>query len=404
MKYLFFLTTAAIAIAAQAAAAAPVVSATGFAVTEQIGSAAFTIQLSEPATTTVEVSYAIAGCTAEAGADFSATSSSVSIELGETSVSVPVSILDDTLPEGTETIILSLTSAQNAVLPPKTYGYGSILDDDGEIGVPARGDINKDGRSDIIVEYQPKKGEPSGGIIVWGVDGNGTDPNGSLGFTVLEGGWSYTLAGNFDGDALTDILLTDAEGAMAMATGTEAGLSQPRSLTVEAVPGQIIGSGDFDGDSYDELVSWDADQSLAWICRMAASGIACSESIQPPEQSGAVWSLLGTADFDSDRRPDLFWLDETAHTLVVQSIVDLKEVSWAVMQPQSHPGSEWKVAAIGDFNGDGDNDILWQNNTSQRLVVWFLHDLSRICGVFLNPARLDASNFQNYSWTIVAPR
>jgi hypothetical protein len=33
----------------------------------------------------------------------------------------------------------------------------------------------------------------------------------------------------------------------------------------------------------------------------------------------------------------------------------------------------WKVAGIGDFNGDGISDILWQNTVDGSFVMWLMH-------------------------------
>ncbi len=34
----------------------------------------------------------------------------------------------------------------------------------------------------------------------------------------------------------------------------------------------------------------------------------------------------------------------------------------------------WSVAAIGDYNGDGTDDILWQNNSSGFVGLYEMHD------------------------------
>ena len=35
--------------------------------------------------------------------------------------------------------------------------------------------------------------------------------------------------------------------------------------------------------------------------------------------------------------------------------------------------SDWSVAVIGDFNGDGEADILWWNSTTGQVYVWFIN-------------------------------
>ena len=54
------------------------------------------------------MSYSVSG-TATAGSDFTALSGSVTIPAGDTSATVTVSILEDVLIEGDETLVLTLT-------------------------------------------------------------------------------------------------------------------------------------------------------------------------------------------------------------------------------------------------------------------------------------------------------
>jgi len=35
--------------------------------------------------------------------------------------------------------------------------------------------------------------------------------------------------------------------------------------------------------------------------------------------------------------------------------------------------SDWNIAGIGDFNGDGDADILWRNSTTGEVYIWLMN-------------------------------
>ena len=89
--------------------------------------ATFTISLSAPSGKPVTVSYATANDSATAGSDYQAVSGSVTFAPGETTKTVTVTILADSLPEGTETFFVRLTGPANATVLDGE-GLGSIVD------------------------------------------------------------------------------------------------------------------------------------------------------------------------------------------------------------------------------------------------------------------------------------
>jgi Calx-beta domain/CARDB/Peptidase M10 serralysin C terminal len=79
--------------------------------------------------TTLTVSYTIDG-TATNGVDYTSLGRSATIAAGQTSVVVPISVIDDTLVEGDETVILSLNSSSGYSLGSSSTGTVTIGDDD----------------------------------------------------------------------------------------------------------------------------------------------------------------------------------------------------------------------------------------------------------------------------------
>jgi len=105
------------------------VSIGDLSVDENGGNANLTVTLSDVATGAVSVDVATTDLTAIDGSDYTATSSSVSFAAGETSKTVAIPILDDSLFESSESFEVSLTNASGAIIGTPTAEV-TIIDDD----------------------------------------------------------------------------------------------------------------------------------------------------------------------------------------------------------------------------------------------------------------------------------
>jgi len=92
--------------------------------------AAFAVTLSGPSSQPVTVNYATANGTATAGSDYTAASAQLTFAPGETSKTVNVAVLGDTIDEANETFTLNLSGATNATIATGA-GTATITDDDG---------------------------------------------------------------------------------------------------------------------------------------------------------------------------------------------------------------------------------------------------------------------------------
>jgi hypothetical protein len=92
--------------------------------------AVFMVTLSAASTQQVTVQYATANGTATAGIDYTATSGTLTFAAGQTSRTITVPVLGDSVAEGTETFVVNLSNPVNATIADG-QGQGTILDDDG---------------------------------------------------------------------------------------------------------------------------------------------------------------------------------------------------------------------------------------------------------------------------------
>jgi len=116
-------------------AAPPVISIDSATAAENAGVMTFTVHLDKSASQPVTVTYATANDTALAGSDYISKSGTITFAPGETEKTITVSLVDDALPESTETFKVNLTSPTNATLGTST-ATGTILDNDPQPNVP----------------------------------------------------------------------------------------------------------------------------------------------------------------------------------------------------------------------------------------------------------------------------
>ncbi len=91
--------------------------------------ATFTVTLSVTATQTVSVNYATADGTATAGSDYTTKNGTLTFAPGETSKTIVVSVIGDTVLEPNETFVVNLTQPTNANLAD-AQGQGTIVNDE----------------------------------------------------------------------------------------------------------------------------------------------------------------------------------------------------------------------------------------------------------------------------------
>ncbi len=80
--------------------------------------------------------------------------------------------------------------------------------------------------------------------------------------------------------------------------------------------------------------------------------------------------MAGAGDFNGDSQSDILW----QNTLTGQRVLWLMDgVNYAGYVDLGIMPVDWQIAGTGDFNGDSQSDILWQNTTTGQRVVWLMN-------------------------------
>jgi hypothetical protein len=165
-------------------------------------------------------------------------------------------------------------------------------------------------------------------------------------------------------------------------------LSLPAKVRV-AFPG--IARGDFDGDGAPEIVfESELGQLAAWF--MGGTNFRFARFFSPDISGDPAWKVAGSGDFDLDGNVDLLFehLDGSLAVWLMEGTTLKRPVLVANGRAQ---GAAWDVVAVADFNADGKTDVLFQLDTG-GLVIWFLDRLDLITATFFDPLRSKSSGWR----------
>jgi hypothetical protein len=157
--------------------------AIGNATAMEGGVLTFTVTKAGTTTSSYSVNYATASGTATSGSDFTATSGTLTFLPGDTTKTITVATIDDSVVEPTETVLVNLSSPTGNATITTTQGSGTILDNDVAFAVSNAAAVTEGGTLTFTVT---RSGTTSSGFSVNYATASGTATSGSD-FTATSG-------------------------------------------------------------------------------------------------------------------------------------------------------------------------------------------------------------------------
>jgi hypothetical protein len=157
---------------------------------------------------------------------------------------------------------------------------------------------------------------------------------------------------------------------------------------------QVRGLADFNGDGHGDLL-WQNQQTgdlRAWL--MNGTSLVSGVDLTPKTVGSFVWQIRGMADFNGDGKADILLHHQKNGTLYVWLMNGTTAVSGAYLTPISNPDTNWQIAGLADFNGDGKTDILWRHTRTGDLHVWFMNGTKATGASYLIPSRVPDPRWQ----------
>lgn len=263
------------------------------------------------------------------------------------------------IPAGTGSTSDAARSLKNTLQYSAQYRATKVYD-----GNRVRNDINGDGKSDLMFHNYSAKV-----FSFWQMNSSTTQAAPPPKAAPANG--KMVASGDFNGDRKTDLIWMTASRELWLwrsnGSGWDAYKLKTAGLTAATT---VIGAADIDGDLKDEilLASTSSNTFTYWKLNFTTPVRGAIYHVSPGSR------LVATGDFNADGKQDMIWMSSSRQLYMWWSNGgDLQHLNLAYATIGSRINAGWDVAGAADFNGDGKDDLLFGNATTDQAVYWTMN-------------------------------
>jgi hypothetical protein len=175
-------------------------------------------------------------------------------------------------------------------------------------------------------------------------------------------------------DVSIEIILRLEAGIRSFAQGNLTLTSSDASQSPLRLP-ILVSGGKPRGDDYDADgradIHWrnlSTGQSDLWLM----NGTAANAFMTIYYELNLTWTVVGSGDFNADTAADLVCRNTRAGQVYLQHQIAGETLATSNFAP-TVADQNWKIVAIGDFDGDGTSDLFWRHDMTGQNDLWLMN-------------------------------
>ncbi len=231
---------------------------------------------------------------------------------------------------------------------------------------PPPNDFNGDGKSDVLWRQ-----EGSGQVYFWEMNGLQVQAEGAVAHAPVTADWHVLGIDDFNGDFNSDLLwrqdgtgqvyLWEMNGQQVQAEGAVAHAPVTSDW-------QVQGVGDFNGDGNGDVLWRQDGTGQVYVWEMNGQQVQAEGTVAHAPLT-SDWHVEGVGDFNGDGNSDVLWRQDGSGQVYLWEM-NGQQVQAEGAVAHDPVTTDWHVPGVGDFNGDFNSDLLWRQDGSGQVYVW----------------------------------
>lgn len=188
----------------------------------------------------------------------------------------------------------------------------------------------------------------------------------------IAGGWTLelitdTVANNFNGDTRSDLLWRQDAGTFTT-WQFNSGSTVTQNVQTGFVPTNFVvdAIGDFNADGRSDLLWRDTNTGFLTTWQTDAGGTSSTQNVFTANVP-TNFRIDAVGDWNGDGRDDLVWRDNAGFFTTWQFNAGGNTTTQNVFT--ANVPNDWHIVAVGDWNGDGRDDLAWRQEQG-LLTTW----------------------------------